>query len=68
MKKLYKLLTQFAVTLEKSFSPLLQTRELQVSQLLQITSVGSKPLRLHGVKVVVSPTKASLYILSQDYP
>lgn len=40
----------------------------QVPQLLQITSVGSKLLRLHGVKVTVFAIKASLYILSLDYP
>jgi hypothetical protein len=63
-----KLLPQFAVTFQKSFSPLLQPLEPQVSQVLQITSVGSKLLRLRGVKVAVSQTKAPLYILSLDYP
>jgi hypothetical protein len=67
-EKVDKLLTQFAVTFQKSFPPLLQPPETQLSQLLQITSVGSKLLRLRDVKVAVSPTKASLYILSLDYP
>jgi len=67
-EKFDKLLIQFTVTFQKSFSPLLQPREPQVSSLLQITSVGSKLLRLRGVKVAVSQTKAPLYILSLDYP
>lgn len=67
-EKINKLRTKFAVTFQKSFFPLLQPRERQVSQLLQITSVEGKMLRLCGAKVAVSPTKASLYILSLDYP
>ena len=68
-KKTDKLLTLFTVPVWKQFSPLLQPRESpQASQLLQITSVGSKLSLPLSVKTEVSTTKALLYLLTLDYP